>query len=124
MHCTSNSAWTMPPCTAGGLVFGWNALAIMLQEQGFYTKGCGQSGDGAHGLATIFLFVGCLGQLAVLAGAPSCCGWACALCSDAVFRYAALHCSKHCKHFVELQQCIPPSLCPLCFISPQLLCLQ
>ena len=33
-------------------MFGWNALAIMLQEQGFYTKGCGQSGDGEHGQAT------------------------------------------------------------------------
>ncbi len=33
-------------------MFGWNALAIMLQEQGFYTKKCGQSGDGEHGQAT------------------------------------------------------------------------
>ena len=64
LHCQaagalhSNFYWTAPLWTAGGLVFGWNALAIMLQEQGFYTKNCGQSGDGEHVQATIIVWAG------------------------------------------------------------------
>lgn len=31
---------------AGGLIFGWNALAIMLKQQGNYTRNCTQAIEG------------------------------------------------------------------------------
>ena len=38
---------------AGGLIFGWNALALMLKAQGFYEEGCQNELAGAPWPLTI-----------------------------------------------------------------------
>jgi hypothetical protein len=35
-------------CPAGGLIFGWNALALMLKAQGNYNRNCTQPIEGAR----------------------------------------------------------------------------
>lgn len=56
--CVDLQICNLAPCEqqgsllAGGLVFGWNALAIMLKQQNIYTGGCNnvKSGEGGSSL--------------------------------------------------------------------------
>ncbi len=44
--CKPNVNYTTLLCT-GGLIFGWNALALMLKQQGNYNRNCTQPISGA-----------------------------------------------------------------------------